>query len=149
MWAYRASSERVSAAFAALHDEQRERRALRHGLTGLPVQLAGNRILIDDRVAPFVHLDPGGQQLSADAVARAGDGVDANSKVHLISNHDCLVGRRAPAGMTPCPWRCSGPACGRPPPGGHPPPPPGPTPPAPPARGTPPPPPPARPPPPR
>src|SRR5260370_11916981 len=114
MWAYRASFERVSAAFAALHDEQRERRALGDGFTGLSVQLAGNRILIDDRVAPFVHLDPGGQQLSADAVARSGDGVDANSKVHLISNHDCLVGRRAPAGMTLRPWRCSAPACGRP-----------------------------------
>src|SRR6476469_9057934 len=67
------------------------------GLASVREQGGRDRLAVDDRVAPFVELDSLGQQLGAQAVAAAGDGIHADARhaaaVVKASGTDSVSGR--------------------------------------------------------
>src|SRR4051794_24990498 len=71
--------------FALDAQPQRELWAGVRGLACVCDQLAGDRLAVDDRVAPLVELDALRQQLGAEAVAGAGDRIDPDAGAHAAA----------------------------------------------------------------
>ena len=62
---------------STFREQQGELRALRDRPAGMRFEAGRQRVPVDNRVAPVVEANPLGKQLGTDAVAVAGDRVDA------------------------------------------------------------------------